>query len=299
MELTLEQWEEKKKQLSDEIKNKISDKIFKCLKFTKEEWEIKKIELHDNVVYKEHYFYESVLIEKVMQQYDIKFDGQLLEDFQFAMSWDEESAKEVFLTPNYELSKLVYFLRQSLYNDSNLTITSTIKGVKNKIEINHENNINNLYFLCDSLLYSRSGKEYEHEFDWKEKESYYSKHKEDVLYRTLHLDGTETIKYDNEINVFAGIVDAYSEIELKKIIEYENEEVKDSTNYYKEFRKTKIKDMVLELRVKGIFDKSFKTISTKEACFIFDVLVALETIPHDTTLNNQEKYQYIKRILLS
>jgi len=299
MGLTQEEWAEKKSQLSNKIKEEISRKIIPLYSNTQEEWELKKSELDDNGVYVEYNIYQEILIEKIMKQYDIKIEGDLLKDFQFAMSWDEESAREVYLTPDYELSKLVSFLRQSFSCNSELIITSTIKGVKNKIEIKHEINLNNLYLLCDSLLYSKNGGIYQREFGWEEKASYYSQHKDDIISYTLPKDGTEKITYDDKIDVFAGVVDPYSEIELKKIIDYEHEYLKDGIIGYKELRKTNVRDMVLKLREEGIFDTSYKTISTKEACFLFDVMVELETIPHDLTLNNQEKYQYIKRVLLN
>ena len=218
MTLTLEEWEEKKKKLPQTVKDKIQKRGLKNFNNDIEKWNNFKIESPENYVFAEFSHYQELLVEELMSQYDINIPNKLMEDFIWAMSWDEESAQEVYLTPDYELAKLVDFLRQSFENDSNIVITSTIKGIKKKIEINHETNLAHLYNLCDSLLYSNRNYAYVEKFDLKEKENYYSLHKDDVRGELTHADGTKEILYNNKINIFSGTVDPYTEEELKKII---------------------------------------------------------------------------------
>ena len=58
-----------------------------------------------------------------------------------------------------------------------------------------------------------------------------------------------------------------------------------------------VQEIIKKLRETGVFNKELKTIATKEACFLYDILVCSDIIKLDPYFNGQEKYQFIKRFL--
>jgi hypothetical protein len=66
-------------------------------------------------------------------------------------------------------------------------------------------------------------------------------------------------------------------------------------------KKDLIKKIIIEtnfdFRELGLFNNELKTISTNEACFLYDVYGYANFFATDMIANNQEKYQFIKRYL--
>jgi hypothetical protein len=87
--------------------------------------------------------------------------------------------------------------------------------------------------------------------------------------------------------------------ELEMIINYENEIDIEFKKVHKKTLNKNLKNYIEKLRKEKKFNNSYKTISTDEACLLYDLLVAAERIPKNfsPTMNNQEKYQHIKRII--
>jgi len=78
---------------------------------------------------------------------------------------------------------------------------------------------------------------------------------------------------------------------IDKIIQREKEKEK---GIQKQYISRLLTFICYRARKFGVFDKSLKTISTSEACFLYDSFDLLGLIQGDVLAPNQEKYQYIK-----
>ena len=90
------------------------------------------------------------------------------------------------------------------------------------------------------------------------------------------------------------LTEPYTDEEIAQIIEYETNEAISRKGHNKKRLSIRIKKITEYLREEGVFSLDYETISTSEACFLFDTLVLLGVIGKDDTFNNQEKYQFIK-----
>ena len=295
MGLTLEQWELRISNLPQSIREKFDKCFMSEYDISIEQWNANKTNYDCYDFSSEQYILNKVIVEDVTNKYGYNVNPEVIEELSFLLCWDDEFLNEFYFEPNYELALIVNFLRQASTSGSELTLTTTIKGIKSNINIKHKDNIEDLHIMCDSLLYAKFGSLYELQLNIPSKETHYSKNKDKMP--SGFIDANNNFLPNDKINVISGIVDPFSELEMKKIIEYEHTYNSSHSDSYKSLRKDNIKNAISLLKINDVFSKSLRTISTKEACCIYDILAELNTIIPDPTINNQEKYQYIKRSL--
>lgn len=177
--------------------------------------------------------------------------------------------KQEYDIPNNErcrkLAELDILLRKSIKSNSKITFSTNIKSIKSTVEIDPIL-INDLILLVDSNLNRYSGDIYECEFQW-----------------------TQINKSDGG---------KYSDEQIDQILKYENNNKKSHDYYNKRKLSIRLKQSVFYLITEGVFNSDCKTISTSEACFIYDTLVDLEIIERsEFDIVPQEKYQFIKKEL--
>lgn len=299
MKYSVDKWIIKKKGLEEDLIKSIYDKIQLYFNKDRNFWcEFMKTN-PEGATYQEVRVFQHILVENLMKKYQIFWDDiNLLDDYIFHMSYYEDSARDVLLTPYFELAKLTEILLKAYNNESSIQLNAILGGIKNKVEIKENINIEYLHWMCDSLLHYYRQYEYRRVFGFQFKEPFHEIKKTTVIHSTQKEDGTWKEHFDDKIDVFSGLVQyTYSEKELEQIINYEKEDYTSSVKHYNNLLKIKLKDIIETLREKNIFQTYLKTISTNEACFLYDTYVALETIKVDDTMSNQEKFQFIKRWL--
>lgn len=180
-----------------------------------------------------------------------------------------------FYSEHLEMAELIQLLNQSILNSSTLKISTRIKNVKNEVELNSSFGKVHMWHLMNTLL----------------------EHSQDGLYQYEFGIPFKNNVSDDKEELYLNYTEAYSDHELNQIIQFENESVKNRIKHNKENTDIRIRLIIKNFKEDNVFDTNKKTITTNEACFIYDSLDMLEVILGDKFANNQEKYQYIKRIL--
>lgn len=185
--------------------------------------------------------------------------------------------KPSFYRDNYEIAELIRLLSDSIQADSELKISTTIKGIKKEVCLNNYSSIKrDLWMFANTFLEYRQDGLYQFEFD--------IPFKEDLQ------EGDDCYLAKNQ-------TEKYSETELSQIIEYEKEKIQNLEKSSKNRLAFKIQRIVEHYREEKIFDSTKKTICTNEACFLYDAMNVLGAIQADQSANNQDKYEFIKKEL--
>ena len=212
-----------------------------------------------------------------------------------------KSILESGMMPNknlIELAKLDLLIREAMLKNDKITISTTIKNINKRVEVKNIENLEYISYFISSLLYCSQRGLYEIIYDWKSKKSLFENlnNLPNIFseYINLIADNKGHIK-----KLFAGYTEPYSVKELEMIIGFENEKDIEFKKESKKILNRNLKYYIEKLRNENKFNNSYKTISTDEACLLYDLLVAAERVPKgiSLTMNNQEKYQYIKRKL--
>jgi hypothetical protein len=180
-----------------------------------------------------------------------------------------------FIRENLEVAQLIKFLYEVIQNQSEVTFSSTIKGIKKSVSLSSFSSLRVEYWLLANtyLDYIQDGL-YQYEFQIPFFEfPYYS-------------------FGENKEN--SGV---FADEDLNKIIEYERKNYNEAVVNSKKRLAIKLKALIRLYRADNVFDQTMKTIATKEACFLFDTLAYLGIIPETRTENNSEKYEFIKKEL--
>lgn len=180
-----------------------------------------------------------------------------------------------FFRENLEVAQLIKFLYEVTQNQSEITFSSTIKGIKKSVSLSSFSSLRvEFWYLANAFLSKIQDGTYQYQFNMPFFEE------EDYSY------GYDRIK--------PGV---YTDDILDKIIEYEKKTYEEAIITSKKSLALKIKGIVRLYRADNVFDKTKKTIATKEACFLFDTLAYLGIIPETKTENNSDKYEFIKKEL--
>lgn len=185
-----------------------------------------------------------------------------------------------------EKAKLLLLLKVAYQKKSSIKISIT-KGIANSVELINLDTIEELIFYLDKDIYSERGKLYEDIFGWESKikiDNFEYGSKTDKLIELFELAQQTD---DNQ-----EIIDTDS---LKQIINMEANAIKQDKYNDKTHLKFKIQYVVKTLKDKKIFKSNLKTIASNEACLIYDLFAFANLVPADISINNQEKYQFIKR----
>lgn len=208
---------------------------------------------------------------KAMQEkYDITLEEIHLRNLlgRFSFPIKVENISKPYSVSAKSLADLDILLRNVIKNPSNITVSTTIKSIKSSVVLDSEI-ANDLLLFVDSLIEARTDGFYQYQFNWEFKE-------------------------EIETGLVTKLTEPYSDEEISQIVEYETNKAISIKKQNKKRLSIKIKNLTEFLRKEGIFSLDYETISTSEACFIFDFLVLKGIIGKDETYNNQEKYQFIK-----
>lgn len=227
MEYSVEEWKIKKDDLGEVVINSIYDKIQNEFNKDSSSWQEFMNKNPEGATNKEVRAYQHILVEDLMKKYQITWDDiDLFDDYIFHMSYHKEILKELYITPYFELAKLTEILLKAYKNNSTIQINTTLNGIKNKVELKENINIDYLHWMCDSLLHYYRKYEYRHEFGFQFKEPYHEIKKATVTHSSQRGDGSWKKNYDDELDVFSGLVqNTYTEYELDLIIPYEKKDI--------------------------------------------------------------------------
>lgn len=199
--------------------------------------------------------------------------------------FDATSKLEVIISdinPNsyrdkYEIAELIRLLTDSIEAESDLKISTTIKGIRKEVCLNSNSSIiPDLWFFVNTFLdYTQDGI-YQFEFD---------------------IPFKEDLQDRDDCYLSKAYTEPYSKTELSQIIEYEKMKIQNYEKSSKNMLAFKIQRIVEHYREEHIFDSTKKTIATNEACFLYDVMNLLGAIQADQSANNQDKYEFIKKEL--
>ena len=182
-----------------------------------------------------------------------------------------------FYRNNYEIAELIRLLSDSIQADSELKISTTIKGIRKEVCLNNYSSIKrDLWLFANTFLEYRQDGLYQFEFD--------------IPFKEELQDGDDNYLTKNH-------TEPYSEIELSQIIEYEKKSILNFEKSSKNRLAFKIQRIVDHYREEHVFNSDMKTIATNEACFLYDILNELGAIQADQSANNQDKYEFIKKEL--
>lgn len=199
-----------------------------------------------------------------------RFTIFLKQDFNFG-----EITTHEFFRENLEIAQLIKFLYEVIINQSEVTFSSTIKGVKKSVSLSSFSSLRVEYWYLANA---------------------YLDYIQDGTYQfSLQIPFFELPNYsfgENKEN--SGV---YTDEDLDRIIEYEKKSYNEAFSNSKKRLAIKLQALVRFYRSDNVFDKTKKTIATKEACFLFDTLAYLGVIPETKTENNNDKYEFIKKEL--
>lgn len=168
-------------------------------------------------------------------------------------------------------------MSDSIQADSELKISTTIKGIRKEVSLNNYSSIKrDLWLFANTFLEHRQDGLYQFEFD---------------------IPFKEDLQAGDDCYLTKNYTELYSETELSQIIEYEKEKIQNVEKSSKNRLAFKIQCIVDHYREEHIFDSTKKTIATNEACFLYDALDVLGAIQADQSANNQDKYEFIKKEL--
>ena len=238
---------------------------------------------------------------ELLKQYEIEIPEDALKFFFYSFS--ERCVNEIELKPNFDLIELAKFsviLKDALANKSKFTISANYKNSITKVEISEIENLKFLMYYIDSLLYNNQRGLYNLLFDnsFKKESLYTGSNNENIIFSPINMIDYE---FSSVKSLFSGFTEPYSKSQLETILEYENNTQLDYQKNHKTWYNRQIKIVVEYMRDKGYFNAKYKTISTKEACLIYDLIVIIGHVDFSisNTMNSQEKYQFIKRYLKS
>jgi len=158
------------------------------------------------------------------------------------------------------------------------------------IEIENPENIDYLLSKMNDLLISNRHEDYMEVFGWEERGKIPSENISKYKTRVSEDEYNYLIASLNESDY---IEEPYNEEEIKKIYKYEKAQM----YLYNPVMKQRLSfylTLIVDQFVKdGIFKSGLKTISTEDACFLYDYLLLIG-ITDDETRNRHEKYEYIK-----
>ena len=205
------------------------------------------------------------------EKYNTPFDEihlNRLRGFSFSHRVEQKPNSLNILDCKKSLAELDILLRNVVKNQTDITVSTTIKSIKSSVVLDSGISYELLLYV-DSLIEALSDGYYQFLFDWEFKE-------------------------EMKKSLVSELTEPYTDEEIAKIIEHETNSAISRKNHNKKLLSIKIKKITEYLREEGVFSLDYETISTSEACFLFDTLVLLGVIGKDDTYNNQEKYQFIK-----
>lgn len=191
-----------------------------------------------------------------------------------------------------QIVNTILALKYSLEKSTGIQISNT-SGKKQKVEITDKNTIQDMLNFLEMEFHFNYGRGYENGYEQNAAIQIKEKNKiEDKEMWDYYLDKecyweAKAILYRN--------FEPYTVDELNLVSRYIKSLISEKNNELKNRLKARINKCVNLLKAKNIFDKDYKTISTNEASFLYDLMNYFNIVLPSETMNKQEKYQFIKR----
>lgn len=189
--------------------------------------------------------------------------------------------------------ELLILMKTALNNKTSIRVQSL--STNDKCDYKDFNTMRQIIRWLETKIFLERGVYYDEIFLWDICKKY------ELIPDQYHIDLVRTTWIHNggiEYVLKSGI-EPYSMEQLSEILKNENDLIVYEKLAEQNRKTNKIARAILFLKESGIFKKDLKTIATNEACFLYDVMEASsQQFPvSEIPLNNQEKYQYIKRYL--
>lgn len=228
-----------------------------------------------------------------LENYSYKLGFENLNLLTSLRDYKDDKFLDALLYPNsdrsyYEVAHLYSILSEANKEGGGIIVKS--KTTNKKIEVLYNENIVFLLEKISQYLIDNRHDDYMEQFGWGWRDN---------------IPPLKILKWKDEVseevfNNFLEEVDLidkpYTDEEIKKILEYEKRQLEIINIVKRERLSFYLNRIVDSFKKEGIFETKPKTISTKDACFLYDYLLKLE-LKSDNTLSPNEKYQEIKNEL--
>ncbi|MBP1617553.1 MAG: hypothetical protein H6Q14_1380 [Bacteroidetes bacterium] len=206
--------------------------------------------------------------------------------------------RDTFISDDTFILELAEFTR-ILLNSKKTDNPIEVKYGNKKIKINNDLHKTRLNYVVNALLEHEVRKNYSLRFPEDLSKDFCLKPSIKICMEMYEQSSDKDDYSVFQIIDFSKVL--YSNQEINRIIDIVKEKGRFQSNKYSKLKKEQLKDLLKEtistLKKKDLFNKNLKTIATNEACFLYDVFAFAKLIEHDSSANNQEKYQFIKRRL--
>lgn len=194
----------------------------------------------------------------------------------------------------YELASMLDILNKAINSRSGFTL----KSKKKKIEVTYIDNIHYMHEFINEMLYEYRHDDYKEVLNWKDKELDFKYASSKYL---KHFSESEFKEYKDSIlkeGDFEYLMPKlYNDSEIKEILRFEKKQLNNFGKVKNQRMSYYLHGIVKEFVNDGIF-KELKTISTKDASFLYDCLCLFGLHEDTEAEDSQGKYQFIKSELL-
>ena len=193
-----------------------------------------------------------------------------------------------------ELAEFLNILFRSINSDNAIELKFSSKKIKIQSEITKQR----ISYLINTLLIEELRDDFTLDTELNIDKSFRFKNDLKELIKNIDIEqSVQSNLYSKIINLSSELLTSQELTAILNIIRLKNSQINIDkySNLKRNDLKVKIKNIITELRKINVFDNSLKTIGTKEACFLYDILGLSNIIEIDPFFNNQEKFQYIKR----
>ncbi|MFZ4799728.1 MAG: hypothetical protein ACOYMA_19705 [Bacteroidia bacterium] len=208
--------------------------------------------------------------------------------------------KELFPTNDSYLLEIAEFLNLLLRSTSSDESIELKYGSK-KIRIQSEITKQRISYLINTLLVEEIRDDFTLDFPVNLVKFY--RFNKELKEQNVVLNTDQTVQSNYNSKIINLSAELLTKQELEHVLNFARRKYgqvdidKHSKIKRKDLIKT-INKIIYKLREIDVFNKSLKTIGTKEACFLYDILALTGILEPDPYFNNQEKFQYIKRRFL-
>lgn len=240
----------------------------------------------------------DTLIEKLrgfLSQYSYRFKDKhinLLSNLMnFSRSTDYE--RKCFLlqesTRYFEIASFLNILTKA-HKERGIT---TIKHSRLKLEMQNFDLIDFLWTTMNNLLFQNRHDDYMELFDWETREGVLPEKYTQYRSKMTEEEYEDMIK---QVDYSEYNATPYNKDEIITILDYEKKRMDSLQKLDKQALSYFLNEIVEVFKKDGIFSTKQKTISTDDACFLYEYLQEIG-ITEDRTKNNKDKYDFIKNEL--
>lgn len=242
---------------------------------------------------KKSVYYNSLIpkARKLIKQYGIK-EKYFFNDYMYLSFFRRLKGITEFEYPmlneiSFELASLIHSL--IIADEEKKEITVSLKRGSKTVKTKIRKSVKELIEIASMLLYRDV--EIDHKFDSEFQELKIYKREREIISKNF--------------DSFFDCIERKPLVTKKVYPPFEIDELQELISHSKPRRdvseRLKLKVVIAmhveEFKKLEIFDNSVKTIRTNEACFLYDMIELLQIIPLDGSMNENDKYQYIRNLL--